>query len=292
VPDPTNATGTNTSLETTTTYDFHTGQPTSSTDANGKTTTYEYEAYDHFNNPNPLRRLTKVTTPGGGQTSYAYGTGINDGKTSDYIETQTVMDAATNKFTQGFQFFDGLGRPIRTFQNEFGTWLVQDTKYDNMGRVSQVSNPYRSTAGSEGPTNPSNRWTTSTYDALGRVLTVQTSDTAQVSSVYSGTTVTVTDQAGRKRKSETDALGRLVKVTEAPEVATCQTDGRGCDTLYTYDVLGNLRRVQQGTQTRYFAYDSLSRTNQGEEPRARQLHSEHRLSGAHLTPSRATPAGL
>lgn len=257
VPDPTNVTGTNTSLEATTDYDYASGRVMSSTDANGKPTTFEYAATDHLTNPNPYRRLTKVNTPGGGYTSYAYGAGLSAGEPAEFVNTRTLVHATLE--TDSWAFSDGLGRPVRSFVNEAGTWLVSDTQYDSMGRASRVSNPYRSTQGSEGPINPSNRWTTTAYDPLGRVLTVTSPDNAQVSTLYGGVTVTVTDQAGKKRRSETDALGRLMKVTEDP-------NGLAYETLYTYDVLGNLRKVAQGSQSRYFAYDSLSRLIRAKNP--------------------------
>jgi RHS repeat-associated protein len=64
--------------------------------------------------------------------------------------------------------------------------------------------------------------------------------------------VTVTDQAGKSRRSVTDALGRMTEVIEDPNGLAYATD-------YAYDALGNLRRVSQGGQFRYFMYDSLSR---------------------------------
>jgi hypothetical protein len=60
-----------------------------------------------------------------------------------------------------------------------------------------------------------------------------------VTTSYSGSAVTVTDQAGKKRSNLSDALGRLSQVTEDPGGLNYVTD-------YTYDVLGNLREVNQG----------------------------------------------
>jgi RHS repeat-associated protein len=71
--------------------------------------------------------------------------------------------------------------------------------------------------------------------------------------IYSGNTITVTDQAGKKRQSTTDGLGRLTQVVEDP-------GGRGYVTNYTYDALDNLLSVvQAGSRQRTFNYDSLSR---------------------------------
>jgi YD repeat-containing protein len=88
---------------------------------------------------------------------------------------------------------------------------------------------------------------------------VITPDGAQVNTQYSGNQVTVIDQAGKRRRSETDALGRLTKVIEAP-------GGVGYETNYEYDTLNNLRKVKQGPQERIFAYDSMSRLTSATNP--------------------------
>jgi YD repeat-containing protein len=89
---------------------------------------------------------------------------------------------------------------------------------------------------------------------------VTTSYPALTSGSTLGTTVLVTDQAGKKRRSLTDSLGRLVRVDE-PDVNGNLGDVSSPvqPTSYAYDILGNLRRVTQGSQQRFFMYDSLSR---------------------------------
>ncbi len=148
-------------------------------------------------------------------------------------------------------FYDGLGRTRRSAASEGSTWTITDTRFDALSRVSQVSNPYRA-ADPGSASAPADLWTTTDYDALSRVIRVTTPDDAHVDTAYSGNQVTVTDQAVKKRRSETDALGRLIKVTE-------DQGGLNYETYYSYDALGNLRQVTQGSQTRTFAYDSLSR---------------------------------
>jgi YD repeat-containing protein len=148
--------------------------------------------------------------------------------------------------------YDQLGRTTEARAYETSTtYITAKTNYDALGRVKQVSNPYRA-----GDTVV---WTTSNYDALGRVTSVTTPDNAVVSTSYSGNTMTVTDQNGKQRKSVTDALGRLTQVYEDPA-------GLNYLTSYTYDVLGNLRQVDQGGQMRYFSYDSLSRLLRAHNP--------------------------
>ena len=102
-------------------------------------------------------------------------------------------------------------------------------------------------------------WTTTEYDLIGRVTAITTPDNARVTTSYQGNQTTVTDQALKSRRSLTDALGRLTTVIEDP-------NGLNYQTVYQYDALDNLRSVNQGSQTRTFAYDSLSRLTQAFNP--------------------------
>jgi YD repeat-containing protein len=72
------------------------------------------------------------------------------------------------------------------------------------------------------------------------------------------------DAWGKERWSRTDASGRLVEVVEPDAAGNGLVQGTGASALsnatkYTYDTLGNLTQVTQGTQTRKFKYDSLGR---------------------------------
>jgi len=258
VPDPSNNRATNTALISTSVYDLSTGRVTSTKDANGQvnglSTTYEYN--------NAMGSLTKVNRPDGGWTQYWY----DRNAYGDYVGSRTNINATQN--TEGYQFFDGLGRAARSFQLEGSQWSTSDTQYDTMGRVWRVSNPYLS-GGAGTAINPSGNWTTTAYDPLGRVSTVTTPDSAVMTTAYSGAQVTVTDQAGKARRSVSDALGRLKQVTE-PNAAGSLTATDSPVTDYVYDALGNLRKVSQDVapntqypqgvqQRRYFMYDSLGR---------------------------------
>src|SRR6185312_5623527 len=115
-------------------------------------------------------------------------------------------------------------------------------------------------------------------------IAVTTPDGAQVQTAYAGSatgtkgmTVLVTDQSGKQRLSKTNALGQLTDAWEIrssdpasgtesvsfPEHAEVTA---GYHTSYTYDVLGNLLTVAQGSQTRTFVYDSLSRLRSATNP--------------------------
>src|SRR5258708_14561089 len=101
------------------------------------------------------------------------------------------------------------------------------------------------------------------YDALGRLLKATRPDGSFRTMDYTTapSCTVVIDEAGRKRKSCNDGLGRLSAVWEDPGGLNFETD-------YQYDTLDNLLRVdQKGSapsdstmwRPRTFTYDSLSR---------------------------------
>ena len=71
---------------------------------------------------------------------------------------------------------------------------------------------------------------------------------------------TVTDQAGKQRRSVSDSLGRVIELHEPNSSGALGTVSLpNQETVYVYDVLNNLVKITQGSQNRYFKYDSLSR---------------------------------
>jgi RHS repeat-associated protein len=258
VPDPSGAYASTASLVATSLYDFDTGLVSSTTDANGQTTSFEHTDL--------LDRLTRVNLPDGGRTTYIY---VDAHQCGPYVEARTLLDSSGRE-SDSYQFFDGLGRPYRAFsyenQDTSNPYLTVDTQYDAMGRAWRVSNPYRS-AGCTAAVNPSGRWTQTAFDALSRPTQITTADGAAVTTAYSGNTVTVTDQAGKKRRSVTDALGRLARIDEPDSNGNLGlVSAPAQPTSYNYDALGNLRKVDQGGQQRFFMYDSLSRLIRAKNP--------------------------
>lgn len=69
----------------------------------------------------------------------------------------------------------------------------------------------------------------------------------------------ITDQAGKKRKGISDALGRMIRVIEDPT-------GQNLNTDYVFDTLGSLRKTMQGEQGRFFMHDSLGRLVYAKQP--------------------------
>jgi YD repeat-containing protein len=205
--------------------------------------------------------LAGITRPtGGGVTSYDYG----DDAGNLYVPTVSDLDVVNNvtRRTEDYQYFDGLGRTTRAFANDgtSGTpWIVSDTHYDGASRILSVSNPYRVV--SVGNTVPAcGTCTTTVYDIIGRVQTVTLPDGSMTTTDYSNNTVTATDPAGKKRSATSDGLGRMLTVVENPGASPSYI------TTYLYDLLNNLRKVTQGTQTRFFYCDAISRLRREKNP--------------------------
>ena len=237
-------------------FDYHTGQPVDAEDVNGVVNTSYYN--------DPLDRITQSIASNNiaatkRQTTVVY----DDAPTSRKVTTTSDLNSYGDNLLKSESFYDGLGRTTETRRYEVGGGyvatksvpfvMVQDTDTNIWHAASQVSNPYRPLS------NEQPIWTTSLNDALGRTIKVITPDEATVKTEYTGNAATVTDQAGKQRRSITDALGRLVRVDEPTDSGLGIISSPNQPTSYTYDVLGNLRKVEQGGQRRYFLYDSLSR---------------------------------
>ena len=235
-------------------FDYYMGVPVDGQDVNGVVASGYYTNSQDQTDPldRPFKVVTAVGTSAQSQSSFSY----ND--TARIVTVTSGRDAYDDNLLKTETFYDMLGRTTETHTYESATaYIISKQEYDALGRVKKAYNPYRTTS------DPTYGWNETSYDALGRVIVVRTSDNAQVSTTYDNNKVTVTDQVGRSRRSNTDALGRLTQVVEDPAGLNYQTN-------YAFDVLGNLRRVeqgtQQGTQYRYFMYDSLSRLIRAKNP--------------------------
>ncbi|HEY9432819.1 MAG TPA: Ig-like domain-containing protein [Blastocatellia bacterium] len=261
-------------------YDYYLGKTVASEDANGIVSSIAYN--DALDRPTQgIQARYKVTTPPCEPPSVCVPaekrqTTITYDDTNRVIAMNGDRDTYNDNFLTGKSYYDSLGRTWRSAAFEGSTWTMTDTQFDALGRVSQVSNPYRADD-PDSASPPSGLWTTTDYDELGRVRAVTTPDTATVNTEYSGNRTLVIDQAGKQRISQTDALGRLTKIWEvrSPDAASGTVSvsfpnhpeiTAGYQTDYLYDALNNLRKVTQGAQTRWFAYDSLSRLIRAKNP--------------------------
>ena len=244
---------------TTAIYNSCTGTMATITDPNSQATLYAWDW---------MGRITNVYYPDGGQTNYLY-------PNTTTVERQQKMTSAW--WLTNYRYFDGLGRAKQTRLVDGEGDVFVDTTYDPEGRVSSVSNPYRTTS------DPTYGTTHYDYDPLNRITATTTyPDADVVQSSYSGACTTVTDQTLRQRKSCADSLGRLTSVLEPDpnNTLTWETD-------YQYNALDNLTRADQkgGStdsgqwRTRTFAYDSLSRLTSANNPESGTINYAYDADG-------------
>jgi RHS repeat-associated protein len=226
-------------------FDYYLGRVVDAKDVNGIVASGFYD--DLLDRPTQIKRA--VGTTAASQTLFGY-----DDDADRTITITSDLNTNSDGLVINKLLYDQMGRTIETRQYEGGgNYISTKTQYDVLGRAYKNSNPFRPLQ------SESELWTTTAFDALGRVVSVTTPDSAVATSSYAGNSVTGTDQAGKARKSVFDALGRLISVYEDP-------GGVNYETTYTYDVLNNLTGVAQGVQTRTFVYDSLSRITSATNP--------------------------
>lgn len=253
IPDPTGIHGSNIAFETSSKYEFNTGLMTSSTDANGKITNYEYI--------DSLLRPTRIIEPNGRQNVVQY----DDSSTNPSVRIKSQME--TDKWSEAVEYFDGIGNSIKTKTvNSKGDVFVE-TVYDKMRRVKKVTNPFRQ--------GEQKKWTENVYDDLGRVKETITPNGARVETIYNQdvssnstfTSLIVKDEAGKLKRAVYNVLGQLIRVDEPNEANQLGAiDQPNQATSYIYDGLGNLTESNQGGQIRTFTYDSLSRLLSSNNP--------------------------
>ncbi len=192
------------------TYDSDGRHVTSSTDELGLTTTY---ARDDYGNPVSVTdahgnvthntfddwgRCIRTLRPDGSAdtTSFAWG-GIG------LYKVATNSNTAPSTVTH----YDALGREVRREEKRFdGEWLKTDTEYDNLGRMSRVSLPYRDST--------QKQWSTYSYDAFDRPLSIVEPSGKTTTWSYSGASVT-TVKDGITSTVTKDEAGRTASVTDA-----------------------------------------------------------------------------
>ena len=276
-------------------YFFSTAQLERHTDRNNQHTTFTYDS---------VTRPLQTNFPDGGQQTlcYTHDPGGLCFVAGEFATRTTVKHDATKNIVSK-TVLDDLGRVKQTQLTDPDCTVgpvKMDITFDALGRVATQSNPY-----CPGETIHLTKFT---YDALSRSKFVVPADgtlapdgsscTNCVQTSHSGNTVTVTDEAGKKRKSETDALGRLIRVWE-PDNSQALLHR----TRYFYNALdNNVCVLQLSTDSepadcespsatwrpRKFTYDSLSRLLTSNNPESGLIINTYDNDGNLLT--RVAPA--
>ncbi len=265
-------------VTTTYTYDSNAGYMLSSTDPNGYSTSYQYDA---------LGRVTQTTYPPiNGVAAHSYNYYYDNNNTMKIIDPDGHATKA---------FFDGLARETNV-QRYNGTTLYSTESYtynwvDAVAtKTTAAGNTYTYSYDWNGRltklTNPDSTYETTSYDYVGNTKTFADENGHQTVYAYdwnqrlvsvkqynsstnyyltaysydlSGNTLGVTDAKGQATSYTYDDLNRLVQTNFPTSPVT--TESR------TYDNMGNLltRTTANGSAIPY-AYDTLNRLIQVSYP--------------------------
>jgi RHS repeat-associated protein len=180
---------------------------------------------------------------------------------STTVQTYTTLVSGLGE-AYSAEVFDGAGRVRATAADHPGStgqYTGQYYVYNNMGQLVQHSNPTEMNS-SWTPTGDDAAWvyTLQSYDWRGRPLVTTLPDGATRENTYGGCgcaggeVTTVRDERGRRRKFTSDVLGRLKQIDELNWNQTVYAT-----TTYTYNPLDQLTQINQGGQTRTFAYNGF-----------------------------------
>jgi RHS repeat-associated protein len=220
---------------TQTSYDYNKGVPLSVTDPNGVTTSAVYDGF---------ARITSITAPG--DLSPTLQVAYYDTRIPFQIDLNQRVDGTAS--IQLSRFYDGAGRQIQTqtvnaIVNGAPQNVVVDSQYNAVGRLEKQGVPRVITNGAAVYSTPpgltSSNSTVTTYDILGRTLSVTQPNTNQVQYSYADLSTTITDPKGNSTTSTADVWGHTLRVNPPTEPVIG----------YVYDVSGQLRKTIRGTST-------------------------------------------
>jgi YD repeat-containing protein len=120
-------------------FNYFTGATVNTEDANEVVSSVAYDdALDRPTQSIQARYKVGVGVPAERrQTTIAYD------DANRVITTTSGFNTFNDNVLTGKSYYDGLGRTRRSAAREGATWSITDTQFDALGRVSQVSNPYR-----------------------------------------------------------------------------------------------------------------------------------------------------
>lgn len=274
-------------------YDFHTGLVTTATDYDNSLSTVI--VYDDLGRQKIVKSAYGTSLESWTQTDYH--------DADRFVVAKSDIETVQDGKKVAAQYYDQLGRVRLSRTLEDASTQVPDdpclttstsclgikvqTRYattyssPNGYNYQLHSNPYRASTSSGASGEETMGWTRSKAIQTGHHAEVETlsgsslpapwgsntSTTGMVQTDTDANATTVTDQAGKLRRSITNGIGQMTRVDEPNSSNVLGSVGSpNQNTDYAYDVLNNLLTVTQGSQTRTFAYSSLSRLTSAANP--------------------------
>ena len=227
--------------QTFTQYHYETGLVTQTTDPRGLQSTFTYDG---------LNRPIGSLSPNGLATAVTYDD-INR-----FVRETATVGADVRKVET---YFDKFSRTFKVVGYDPAGNVQADTLYDASGRVSAVSEPYRT---------GSAVWTSTAYDAVDRPVTVTKPDGSVVQYSYPYVySINETDEAGNGKVTSFMSTGEIFGVNDG--ILT---------TTYQHSMFGPLS-VHQDGQWRTFTYDWLGRQSSASHPESGTTSYEYDVAG-------------
>jgi YD repeat-containing protein len=275
------------------TIDVSSGLPSQTRDVSSIGTTLQYDLMGRLTSIAPMsateRRVTSTYV-------YAEATSTTGPSVTVQHDCPSVSSSCLEaKLPEARYYYDFFGRLVqqRSSMGSAGTspWSVSTIAYDIAGRRKTSSVSTGATSGTRSEISPpATVWD---YDILGRTTKITQPDGSVVDYAYTSPTVTTrtakimtaAGEAAVTTAERSDALGRLVEVTEDSTSAQLHT-------FYGYDVGDRLVRVTDGNpgiQTRTFDYDGAGLLAAESHPESGETHYQYDARG-HVTRRVSGPA--
>lgn len=213
---------------TSATYDYALGVSKTATDANGVGIHFDYDGFGRKVQETRADGTKSVQILSACTDANGY---CGDERLRFQVEVQE-LDASSNLVRTSRALFDMFNRQLYAqSQTASGAYTNVATNYDSMGRAYQQSQPYF--------TGSPIWFATTLYDLVGRPtqesrpISESDSGTQTTTYVYNRLIHAVTDAGGRTTTQEHNALGQVVKMTNAASGIT----------TYEYDPFGNLKKT-------------------------------------------------
>ena len=231
-------------------YDAITGLITTLTDANGNTSTTQFDGFG---------RKLREEAPDGNWMTYAYTKCAGNCPTNAkyYIE-QNASNGNPSR-----TYLDILDRAISTQSINFdGATVIVDKYFNRRGLIDKTSDPYF--------INTTPNYTTSSFDVLGREVSKTLPGNRIFTTNYNGLVNSSINPLGQTKTIYTNAAGRNTKVI----------DNDGNELKYKYDAQGNMTQVIDPLgNIMEMAYDQFARKIQTKAPDLGEIQYHHNQFG-------------
>lgn len=220
------------------TYNGRFGVPLTKTDANGLTTTYDY---------NDFGEVTDTYLPGGNRIHVAKSWCTQNctlpAITSSVLSQVTKFTVTTQEFggsgsNENYKpdvkiYYDKLGREIRKRTTSHdGKVIYVDTAYDDLGRVVATTQPYFANTANKNPT-------ITQYDSLNRVISISIPGEGTTTIAYNDPAFTVTTSKNVFNPIGIGITHTSTKIKNVIGQTLEVIDSAGNHLYYEYDAQGN-----------------------------------------------------